>query len=149
MTQRIGTGTTPARYQSAVPLVISTSRLVRPYQRLMRQRCQCTLGSLRMAESFFKRLPLIAGRPRPLRFGGGEANRLASTQPCDDTDMVAHRGEELDSRKCAIGDEDDVAARKPAADLQGGLPRPVDQRLGRSQFACVEALGGCEHCEEG
>ena len=30
--QRIGTGATPARYQSAVPLAISTRRLVRPYQ---------------------------------------------------------------------------------------------------------------------
>ena len=34
--QRIGTGGTPPRYQSAVPLAISTMRLVRPYHRLTR-----------------------------------------------------------------------------------------------------------------
>src|SRR5262249_45279675 len=48
--QRIGTGATPARYQSAVPLVISTSRLVRPYQRLMRQRCTTGLVAGRKEE---------------------------------------------------------------------------------------------------
>ena len=34
--QRIGTGGTPPRYHSAVPVAISTIRLVRPYQRLTR-----------------------------------------------------------------------------------------------------------------
>src|SRR3974377_2373091 len=76
--QRIGTGGTPPRYQIAVPLVISTRRLVLSYHRLPRQRCQRTLRFLRMAESFFKRLPLTGGRPRPLCFCGGKANRLAS-----------------------------------------------------------------------
>src|SRR5712671_4855114 len=78
--QRIGTGGVPPRYQMAVPLAISTRRLVRPYQRLTRWRCQETLGSLRTAESFFKRLPLIGGRPRRLRFCGGKANKLASSR---------------------------------------------------------------------
>jgi hypothetical protein len=70
-------------------------------------------------------------------------------QSCDDTDILAHRSEELDSRECTIGDQDNIAVGKPAADLQSGLSRPVDQRLGGSQFACVEALRGCEHREEG
>src|SRR5258706_1092377 len=64
----------------AVPLAISTRRLVRPYQRLTRWRCQETLGSLRTAESFFKRLPLIGGRPRRLRFCGGKADKLGSNR---------------------------------------------------------------------
>jgi hypothetical protein len=42
--QRIGTGGTPPRYQMAVPVVNSTMRLVRLYQRLTRWRCQETLG---------------------------------------------------------------------------------------------------------
>src|SRR5262245_18945779 len=62
--------------------------------------------------------------------------------------MLAHCGEELDSCKGTIGDQDDVAAGKPAPDLQRGLPCPVDQCLWGSQFVRVEALGGCEHRKE-
>src|SRR6266852_4606316 len=36
--------------------------------------------AVRMAESFLRRLPLMGGRPRPLRFCGGKANRLASSR---------------------------------------------------------------------
>src|SRR5215468_10599976 len=91
--QRIGTGATPPRYQSAIPLVISTMRLVRPYHRLMRQRCQRTFGSLRMVESFLSFLPLIAGRPRPLRFGGGKANKVGvKPQSGDDAYVLTHCG---------------------------------------------------------
>src|SRR3974390_3720969 len=76
--QGIGTGGTPPRYQIAVPLVISTMRLVRPYQRLTRQRCQRTLKSLRIAESFFNRFPLIRGRARPLCFFGGGGEKVGA-----------------------------------------------------------------------
>src|SRR5271157_3815381 len=40
--------------------------------------CQETLRSLMMADSFFRGLPLIGRRPRPLRFCGGKSNKLAS-----------------------------------------------------------------------
>jgi len=70
-------------------------------------------------------------------------------QPGDDTDMVAYCGKEFDGRKCTVGDQDDVAIGQPAADLQGGLPRPINQRLGSPQFACIEALGGCQQGQEG
>src|SRR5271155_5452827 len=62
----------------AVPLAISTRRVVRPDQRLTRQRCQDTLRSLMTADSFFRGLPLIGRRPRPLHFCGGKPNKLAS-----------------------------------------------------------------------
>src|SRR5262245_33421451 len=69
-------------------------------------------------------------------------------QSGDDTDMFAHCGEEFDGRKCTVGNHDDIAVGQPAAYLQGGLPRPIDQCLGSPQFARVEALGGCEQSEE-
>src|SRR5664279_4123085 len=78
--QRIGTGATPPRYHNAAPLEISTRRLVWPYQRLTQWRCQETLRSSRTVESFFRRLPLVGGRPRPLRFCGGKPNRFASSR---------------------------------------------------------------------
>jgi len=51
-------------------------------------------------------------------------------QAGDDTDMVAHCGEEFDGGERAVGDQHDVAAGEPAVDLQGRLPSPIEQRLG-------------------
>src|SRR3974377_1329575 len=59
-------------------------------------------------------------------------------QPCDDTNMVAHRGEEFDGRERAVGDQADVAVGEPAVDLQGSLPGPIEQRLGGARFAGIE-----------
>src|ERR1700730_2136301 len=55
-------------------------------------------------------------------------------QSCDDTDMVAHRSEEFDRRKRAVGDQDNIAIGEPATDLQGGLAPPIEQRLGEATF---------------
>src|SRR6202043_3124490 len=47
-------------------------------------------------------------------------------QSCNDTDVVVHRGEELDGRERGVGNQDDVAIGQPAVDLQGGLAGPID-----------------------
>ena len=62
--------------------------------------------------------------------------------------MVADGGEEFDGCKCAVGDQDNIAVGKPAADLQGGLTSPIKQRLGRLRFAEIEAFRGGEQREE-
>ena len=54
-------------------------------------------------------------------------------QAGNDADMVADGGEEFDGGKCAVGDQDNIAVGKPAADLQGGLASPIKRVLG----ACV------------
>ena len=63
-------------------------------------------------------------------------------QPGGDADMVANRGEEFDGRERTVGDQHNVAIRKPAVDLQGGLPGPIEQRLLGTRLAFIEALGG-------
>src|SRR6516162_2250544 len=70
-------------------------------------------------------------------------------QPGDDADMVANRGEEFDGRERTVGDQHNVAIRKPAVDLQGGLPGPIEQRLLGTRLAFIEALGGSKQGEEG
>src|SRR5215471_20736228 len=98
-----------------------------------------------MAESFLCGLPLIGRRPRPLRWGGGKWNRLASRrQAGDDADMVADGSKEFDGRKGAVGNQDNVSIGQPAVDLQGGLASPIEQGFGRARLAGVEALGGSE-----
>jgi len=62
-------------------------------------------------------------------------------QASDHADMVAHCGEEVDRRERAVGDQYDIAIWKPATDLQCGLAGPIDERLGRSRFVGIEALG--------
>ena len=62
--------------------------------------------------------------------------------------MVADGREEFDRCKCAVGDQDNIAVGKPAADLQGGLTSPIKQRLGRLRFAEIEAFRGGEQREE-
>ena len=102
-------------------------RLVRPYHRLTRQRCQRTLGSLRTAESFFNRFPLIGRSAAAFTLWRREGEQVGiEPQPGDDADVFAHRGEEFDGGKGAVGDQNDVAIGQPAVDLQGGLPRPID-----------------------
>jgi len=143
-------GGTPPRYHNATPLVISTMRLVWPYQRPTRRRCQQTLRSLKTAESFFKGLPLLGGLPRPLRFCGGKPNRFGvEPQAGDDADMGADGGEKFDCRERAVGDQDNRAIREPAADLQGSLAGPIEQCLGRSRFAGIEALEGASSVRKG
>ena len=63
--------------------------------------------------------------------------------------MAANRGEEFDGCKRTVGDEDNMAIGKPAMDLQGGLARPIKQRLGRARLVGIEAFGGGEHGEKG
>jgi hypothetical protein len=63
--------------------------------------------------------------------------------------MVADGGEEFDGRKRAVGDQNNIAIGKPAVDLQGGLTGPIEQRLGGSRLAGVEAFGGGEQREQG
>jgi hypothetical protein len=70
-------------------------------------------------------------------------------QARDDTNMVADGGEEFDGRKRAVGDQNNIAIGKPAVDLQGGLTGPIEQRLGGSGLAGIEAFGGGEQREEG
>src|SRR3982074_541463 len=69
------------------------------------------------------------------------------TQPRDDTDIVANRGEEFDGCERAVTDQDNIAIGKPAMDLQGGLACPIKQRLGRPRLVGIE--GGVEQGEKG
>ena len=62
-------------------------------------------------------------------------------QAGNDAEMVADGGEEFDGCKCAVGDQDNIAVGKPAADLQGGLTSPIKQRLGRLRFAEIQGGG--------
>ena len=71
-------GADPQWYQTAVPVAISTARLVRPYQRVTVWRCQTVSASCSTWLSVGRRLPLTGGRPRPGRLGGAGAYRLAS-----------------------------------------------------------------------
>ena len=64
------------------------------------------------------------------------------TQAGDDTDMVADRGEKFDGCKRTVGDQNDIAIGEPALDLQGGLARPIEQRLGCSLLIGIETFGG-------
>src|SRR5579863_5547869 len=69
-------------------------------------------------------------------------------QAGDDAEMAAYSGEEFERGKRTIGDQDDGAIGKPAADLQGGLAGPIEQGLGLSGCAGIEALGRSQHGEE-
>ena len=51
------------------------------------------------------------------------------SQPGDDTDAVAHRGQQFECREAAVGDEDEQAVGQPAFGLQDRLPCPIGQRL--------------------
>jgi hypothetical protein len=44
--------------------------------------------------------------------------------------MIEDRGEEFEGCKRAVGDQDNIAVGEPAVDLQCGLMRPIEQRLG-------------------
>ena len=51
------------------------------------------------------------------------------SQPGDDTDAVAHRGQQFECREAAVGDEDERAVGQPAFRLQDRLACPIGQRL--------------------
>jgi hypothetical protein len=70
-------------------------------------------------------------------------------QTGDDTDMAADGREKVDRRERTVGDQHDVAIGKPAVNLEGGLPGPIEQLLGRAWFAGIEALGGRKQGQEG
>ncbi len=55
--QRMGTGGDPPRYQTAVPVAIWMTRLVRPYQRATVWRCQTVPASCSTCVSVGRRLP--------------------------------------------------------------------------------------------
>jgi hypothetical protein len=95
-------------------------------------------------------LPFRGGRPRPLGLCGGKSNRLASRRNRVTTQTwlrTAARNSMAANR--AVGDQNDIAIGEPAVDLQGGLTGPIEQRLGGSRLAVIEAFGGGEQREEG
>ena len=63
--------------------------------------------------------------------------------------MAADRGEEFDGCKRAVADQDDIAIGKPAMDLQGGLARPINKRLGCPRLVGIEAFGGASRVRKG
>src|SRR5262249_44359170 len=69
-------------------------------------------------------------------------------QSGDDAYVLTHCAEEFDCCKSAIGDQDDIALGKPAADLWGGLSCPIDECLWCPQLGCIEVFGGCQQSEE-
>src|SRR5580704_6026740 len=112
--QRIGTRGTPARYHMAVPVTISTRRLVRPYHRLTRVALPGDFAILDHSGQLFQTLAL--DRPAAPAFAllrweakqvGGEA------QAGDDTSMAANSSEEFDGCKRTVGDQDNIAIGKP------------------------------------
>jgi len=62
--------------------------------------------------------------------------------------MLAGGSQELDGRKSAVGDKNDVTIWKPAVDLQGRLPGPIDDGLRSAWLAFIEASGGSKQREE-
>ncbi|WP_456632548.1 hypothetical protein [Bradyrhizobium sp. USDA 10063] len=70
-------------------------------------------------------------------------------QAGDDADTAVNGGEEFDGRKRTVSDEHDIASRKPATDLQDGLAGPVEQGLGLSRSASIEAFGRGQQGQKG
>ena len=64
-------------------------------------------------------------------------------------DQAPHRAEETHDREAAVADEDDAAARQPAAGLENALPRPVRQTLVGAAALAIVPFGGREHREVG
>jgi len=61
-------------------------------------------------------------------------------QPSDDADVFAHRGEEFDGGKGAVGDQNDGVTGQPAVDLQCGLPRPINKCLRCPQLRTLSKI---------
>src|SRR5215831_15523777 len=111
--QRIGTGSMPLRYHSAVPVAISTRRLVRPYHRLMRQRCQGSLRSVRTA--LFERLAFLGRSPPTLVLWWRHVEQLGiHAQAGDDADVATNCIEEFYRCERTVGDQDNIASGEPA-----------------------------------
>ena len=79
------------------------------------------------------RRPFGGVRPRALAFqarGGAGLYRAASSRSrSDDTDVVAHRGQQFQRSEAAVSDKDQHTVGQPAFGLQDRLTRPVSQRL--------------------
>jgi len=57
-------------------------------------------------------------------FAAGKRTSWHRAASGDDTDMVAHCGEEFDGGERAVGDQHDVAAGEPAVDFAGPPAEP-------------------------
>jgi hypothetical protein len=62
-------------------------------------------------------------------------------QPGDEADIPAHCADEIERRKAAIGDDDDLAFWQPSPNLEDGLARKVRQLLVTASVRGVMAFG--------
>ena len=103
------------------------------------------LGQCRQALAGFARTAHGARRTGWCRL----IERRIQAQACDDGEAAAPQGmQEEQRREAAVGHEDEVAARQPAAGLQGELPAEVQQRLVPASLREVVSLGGDEGGQE-
>jgi hypothetical protein len=116
-------GGKPLWYQTAVPVAISTRRLVRPYQRGTVWRCQMVLGVVQDLAERGQALAVNRRSSAARAFGRrGGIQTGVKPQPGDNADIAANRGEEADGGKSGVADEHDAAAGQPAVDLQEPAP---------------------------
>src|ERR1700746_1038240 len=112
---RIGTGGTPPRYHSAVPVEISTRRLGSAIPQADAVTLPDDLAILNDGGQLFQGLTF--DRPAAAAFAllRREVEQVGiETQAGDDTDMVADRGKKFDGCKRTVGDQNDIAIGEPA-----------------------------------
>ncbi len=118
-------------YQTAVLETYSSLRVCPPYHSVSMTDVQTVFGSASTALSLGRRLPFSGGWP--IWPGRAFASRFEQAgikaQPCDQADLPAHRGDQLQRGETAVGDDNHAAIRQPAFALQYCLTRPVGQRL--------------------
>src|ERR1019366_2055358 len=81
--------------------------------------------------------------------GSARSSVRVEPQPCDETDMTANCGDQIERRETGVGDDDDLAIRQPSPNLENGLAGPIRQLL-VTVIACdVVTFGGGQNGQEG
>ena len=103
------------------------------------------LGELGQRASFL-------GRPSALSRTAFRRRReevCVEPQPGDETDVMANCGDQIERRETGVGDDDDLALRRPSPNLENGLAGQVGQLFVTAPMCGVVTFGGRQNGQEG